>query len=130
MSKLLKTTFLVHGIVAVVFGVILLVVPGRFLSVLGWRPIDPIMARFVGAAFLALAWGDIRGWSAHSWPEVNILVEVQLAFAALTSLGLLRHLVSLGPWPAMVWILFGVFVLFAVAWLVVLLSRQEQPVPA
>ena len=101
MSKLLKTTFLVHGIVAVVVGVILLVVPGRFLSVIGWRPIDPIMARFLGAAFLALAWGDVRGWRALSWSEVNIFVEVQQAFAALAGLGLLRHLLTPGPWPAM-----------------------------
>lgn len=129
MSKMLKTTFLVHGIVAVVLGVLLLGVPGRFLQALGWAPIDPIMARLLGAAFLALAWGDVRGWRALSWSEVNIFVEVQLAFAALASVGLLRHLLT-GGWPAMVWILLGVFVLFAIAWLVALLSRQEQPVPA
>ena len=129
MSNMLKVTFLVHGIVAVVLGVLLLAVPGRFLSVLGWQPIDPIMARFLGAAFLALAWGDVRGWRALSWSEVHIFVEVQLAFAALAGVGLLRHLLE-GRWPAMAWILLVVFVLFTVAWLVALLSRQEQPVPA
>ncbi len=129
MSNMLKVTFLVHGIVAVVLGVLLLGVPGRFLSVLGWQPIDPIMARFLGATFLALAWGDVRGWRALSWSEVHIFVEVQLAFAALASVGLLRHLLT-GSWPAMAWILLGVFVLFTVAWLAALLSRQEQPVPA
>ena len=129
MSNMLKVTFLVHGIVAVVLGVLLLAVPGRVLSVLGWQPIDPIMARFLGAAFLALAWGDVRGWRALSWSEVHIFVEVQLAFAALAAVGLLRHLLE-GRWPAMAWILFVVFVLFAVAWLVALLSRQEQPAPA
>jgi hypothetical protein len=127
---MLKITFLVHGIVAVVLGVLLLGVPGRFLPVLGWAPVDPIMARLLGAAFLALAWGDFRGWRALSWSEVNVFVEVQLAFAALASVGLLRHLLSSGGWPAMIWILFGVFVLFAVVWLVVLLSRQEKQVPA
>jgi hypothetical protein len=127
---MLKITFLVHGIVAVVLGVLLLGVPGRFLPVLGWAPVDPIMARLLGAAFLGLAWGDFRGWRALSWSEVNVFVEVQLAFAALASVGLLRHLLSSGGWPAMIWILFGVFVLFAVAWLVALLSGRQQPVPA
>ena len=131
MSKMLRGTFVVHGVVAVVVGVLLLGMPGRFLQLLGWAPIDPLVSRLLGAAFLALAWGDFRGWRAHSWSEVDVFVEVQLAFAALASVGLLRHLVS-GHWPAMVWIVLLVFVLFAVAWLVALLmSRQErQPVPA
>lgn len=122
-SKTLKFTFLVHAIISVVLGAILLALPGRSLQWLGWAPIDPIMGRMVGAAFLALAWGDFRGWRGLTMSEVAVLVEVQLVFAALAGVGLLRHLLT-GGWPAIVWILFAGFALFAVAWLLALLSKQ------
>jgi hypothetical protein len=122
-STTLKFTFLVHAIISVVWGAMLLAMPGRSLQWLGWSPIDPIMGRMVGATFLALAWGDFRGWRGLTRSEVAVLVEVQLVFAVLAGVGLLRHLLT-GGWPAMVWILFAGFVLFVVAWLVALLNKQ------
>jgi hypothetical protein len=66
MSKLLKTTFVVHVVLSGVLGLVLLIMPGRFLQLLGWASIDPILSRILGAALLALAWGDYGGWRAAS----------------------------------------------------------------
>lgn len=124
MTGILKPTLLIHAIVSAVLGALLLIIPGDFLQRLGWSPIDPITTRLLGAAFLALAWGDFRGWRQPDRSDITLLVEVQLAFSALGGIGVLRHLVS-GGWPAMVWILFGALVLFAVAWAVALLNKQS-----
>lgn len=125
MSRLLKPGLLVHMVVSAVLGLLLLIVPGRFLSWLGWVPIDPIVSRLLGAALLGMWWGDLRVWRGVARAETRWWVEVQLGFAALAGAGVLRHLL-VGHWPAMVWILFGVLVLFALTWLGVLVGEWRQ----
>lgn len=115
MSKLLKNTFLVHAVLSGVLGLVLLTVPGRFLQMLGWGPIDPILSRVLGAALLALAWGDYRGWRGVDQAAQTLFVQMQLAFAALAGLGVLRHLLA-ARWPVMVWLLFAGCVVFAALW--------------
>jgi hypothetical protein len=124
MSKALKTTFLVHAVVAALAGLLLLLIPGRFLQALGWAPIDPILSRLLGAAFLALAWSSFRGWRASEWAQVAILVELEAAFTVLGCVGLLRHLLF-SRYPLMVWLVFAVLLVFAIAWLVFLLRGRE-----
>ena len=116
MSKSLRNTFLVHAVVAVLAGLPMLIVPGRWLDVFGWMPIDPIMTRLVGAALLALGWGSFRGWRAAVRGDVEILIQVEAVFTVLSTLALLRHLTG-GSWPWYVWAMFIVFLLFAIAWI-------------
>jgi len=123
MSKALKYTFLIHAVVAVLFGVPLLIVPGRFLGWFGWAPIDPIISRLLGAALLALAWSSFRGWRATERAQVAILVEMEAVFTVLGCVGMLRHLL-LARYPAMVWMVFGILGIFAIAWIVSLLRKQ------
>ena len=78
-SKGLQITFLAHALLSLVFGLALLLVPGRSLSLLGWVPewvqlpdsdlsipgstfIDPLITRLLGAALLALAYLSFRCW--------------------------------------------------------------------
>jgi hypothetical protein len=122
MSKSLRYTFLVHVLVALIFGLPLLIIPGRTLEYLGWAPIDPIMSRMVGAALLALAWGSYRAWRAPVRGDVTILLQVEIAFTVLSAAGILRHLVS-GSWPWYVWMTFVIFALFALAWIYHLLRK-------
>jgi hypothetical protein len=124
MSKALKTTFLVHAVVAALVGALLLLIPGRFLQALGWAPIDPILSRLLGAAFLALAWSSFRGWRASEWAQVAILVELEVVFTVLGCMGLLRHLLF-SRYPLMVWLDFAVFLAFAIAWLIFLLRARR-----
>jgi hypothetical protein len=115
MSKLLKPVLLVHMVVALILGALLLLIPGKFLGAIGWAPVDPIISRILGAALLAMAWGNFRLWRGGTPAETRLWVEFGLAFDGLAAIGVLRHLV-VGRWPAMVWILFVVLALFALVW--------------
>ncbi|HOU14904.1 MAG TPA: hypothetical protein PKZ84_17490 [Anaerolineae bacterium] len=115
MAKLLKNTFLVHAVLSGVLGLVMLTAPGRFLQLLGWAPIDPILSRMLGAALLALAWGDYHGWRGAEQATQTLIVQMQLAFAALAGLSVLRHLL-VARWPLMVWLLFIGCAAFAVLW--------------
>ena len=113
MRKALRYTFLAHGVVAVLCGAPLLLAPGRFLGWIGWGPIDPILSRLLGAALLALAWSSYRGATATDSP-LSGLIELEAVFTVLGCVGLLRHLIA-ARYPAMVWITFAVFAVFAIA---------------
>ena len=124
MSKGLRVTFLIHAVVSFTAGLLLLLVPGRFLDFIAWAPIDPIASRLLGAAMLALAWSSLRGWRASEWAEVALLVELEVVFAVLACVGLLRHLLF-GWWPWMPWAILVLFALFAVAWTVFLVQGRR-----
>jgi hypothetical protein len=123
MPKALKTTFLIHAVVSVVGGLLLLAIPGRTLQFFGWAPVDPILSRVLGAALVALGWSSFRGWQATERAQVQVVVELEAAFTALACVGLLRHLLF-SRYPLMVWLLFAVFFIFAVAWIVFLVGRE------
>ena len=124
MSKRLKTLFLVHAVVALLFGVPMLIAPGRFLTALGWAPIDPIVSRLLGAALLALAWSSFRGWQTDDKARVAVLLEMEAVLDVLSCVGLLRHLLF-GSYPVLPWLVFAIYAIFAVAWIAVLLGLVE-----
>jgi len=121
MSKTLRTIFLAHAIVGLVFGVPMLLFPGRFLTWFSWAPIDPIISRLLGAALLALAWSSFRGWRADDKARVALLLELEAVFTVLSCVGLLRHLLF-GRYPFMPWLIFVIMAIFAVAWVASLLG--------
>jgi hypothetical protein len=122
MSRPLKFTFLIHAVVGFLFGAPLLLAPGRFLGWLGWVPVDPLLSRVLGAALLALAWSSFRGWRATERAQVAILVEMEAVFTVLGCVGLLRHLL-IANYPAMVWTVFAILLIFAIAWITFLLKK-------
>ena len=122
MAKELKYTFLIHAVVALVFGAPLLIMPGQFLTWFGWVPVDPILSRVLGAALLALAWSSYRGWRAKERAQVSVLLEMEAAFTVLGAIGVLRTLLT-GPYLWYVWLLFVILALFALAWLYLLFKK-------
>ena len=115
MSKALKITFLIHTIVALLFGVALLTAPGRFLMLLGWLRINSMLSRVLGAALLGLAWSSYRGWQAQEKAQVTLLLELEAIFTVLAVVGLLRELI-IYPFPPIYWVLCALLAVFAVAW--------------
>ena len=80
-SSGLKTLFLIHAIISLFFGLAFWLVPGRFLTLVGWVPglvtyvvegvevrapgtvlVDAYIVRGLGAALLALSYASFRGW--------------------------------------------------------------------
>ena len=131
-----ETTFLAHLINAGILGAVMLVAPGRLLSLLGWTPIDPIMSRLLGAATLALAWTSYRGWRIVAGAEgaalaavdearIGLVVQTEAMYTLLACVGLLRHLLY-GRWPWYAWLLLADYVLFAVAWIVCAVPRRQD----
>jgi len=131
MAKALKILFLVHALVALGAGLPLLIAPGRLLTWVGWAPIDPIAARLLGAALLALGWGSLRGWQALRYDsehaagqrDVRLLLQLEAAFTALAAVGLGRHLL-VGRWPLLPWLLFAVLLAFTLAWAFFLVRKE------
>jgi len=122
MSRSTRITFGVHFFVALLLGLPMLLAPGRWLDIVEWQPVDPIISRLFGAALLALAWGSFRSWRATDWDQVAFIVELEVVFTMLGIIGLLRHLIfNVYPWY--VWTLFLVLALFAIAWIVALIKK-------
>ena len=115
MSKGLKLTFLIHAIVATLFGIGLFLVPGTFGRAVNWSPIDPTMARMFGGALLAFAAGSKLAYSATSWEQVRILVGAEVALTVLGVVGTLYSLLMEGA-PAFAWVPFCLYVVFAILW--------------
>ena len=122
MTTSTKITFLIHAIVALIFGLLMLIIPGRFLVFFDWAPIDPIAGRLLGAALLALSWSSYRSYVANEWSKVYIVVELETIFTVLACVGLLRHLL-VGSWPWFPWTLFAIFAILAIAWIIALVRK-------
>lgn len=116
MSNGLKLTFLIHALVALVIGLPLLIAPGRFVDLVGWMPVEPILARILGAALLALGWGSFRVWQSADKELAAVLIQVEAVFAVLAGVGVLRHLL-IANYPVTVWVALLVFAAFAIAWI-------------
>lgn len=140
-SSTLRYTFLVHAVIAFVFGVLLLVIPGRTLGVLGWVPewvhlpnstlaipggtfVDPVISRLVGAALLALCYSSLRAClgpgfklsgPARPWSQVNLLVEMEVIFCLLGAVSFVAgYFLMARSFPLIGWLLFLALVAFAV----------------
>lgn len=122
MSKMMRSVFIAHTFVSGITGLILLLIPGRFLLWIGWAPIDPVLSRVLGAALLGLTWGDIQVWRGIS-VDNKVLIQIHLVFNTLACVGILRHFISGRGWPFVVWFMFAVFLIFAVCWYILFRER-------
>jgi hypothetical protein len=116
MSKGLKITFLIHAIVALVFGIMLYLRPASWAMLVNWTPFDGDMTRIYGAALLALAVGSWYGYRAKQWEEVRILVLMEITLTVLSAIGELWGLLFRYT-PAFAWVAVVIWVAFAVAWI-------------
>ena len=127
MSSLLKITFILNAILSILVGAPLLLVPGRFLGIFGWGPVEPLISRLLGAALLAFAWMSFRYLRANDSRQAIFAVEAELIFYFLGSLGFARHLFQPVWYPSMVWIVFFILAGGALLWLInlILIYRKK-----
>ncbi len=137
----LRSTFLVHMIIAAIVGDLLLFFPGRILWLAGWVPnqveidstgyywpgmsfVDPVITRILGAALLTLVFVSYLGWRAQKWADVVSLVRIELVFCILGAVGLLAGIRGRTV-PLIIWGTLVILVVFAAAWGLALLRPPK-----
>jgi hypothetical protein len=145
-SQGLKYIFLIHAIISVIFGLGLWLIPGSFLTLLGWVPttveftvageqgtapgtvfIDPFITRLLGAALLALAYSSFWGWRMNQWIEVKLVVQTEAVYCILALLGgiwaMIRYTGRIQPIAYVIVVLLAGF---TVAWLWALRTHTRE----
>jgi hypothetical protein len=115
MKPIYKIICYFFGGLCLFFGAGLLLMPGRFLGMVYWAPVDPHISRILGAALLAMAWLAWRMVRTTDKDLVSTGTEVFFILTFLSSVGLLRHLL-VASYPLVVWILTIAMLLFALYW--------------
>ena len=124
MKPIQKILAYIFGVLCLLLGASLLVVPGRFLGSIYWAPVDPHLSRILGAALLAMAWLVWRIVRPTDKSLMSIGSEVFFIFTFLSSVGLLRH-VLIAFYPLTVWGLTIVLLLYAIFWGAVWLVNRK-----
>ena len=113
-SSGLKTLFLVHFIVGIVFALIFLLIPTVYGNVVGWEVKDPGAFRLIGAAMLGFSSTSILCFRNPVWEKVKITVVMEIVWTALGTLATVWALLFEG-FPPIAWlnvVLLGLFVIF------------------
>jgi len=113
-SKGLKITFLVHFIMAVIFGAGFLLIPEMVTGMLGARAMEPSTFRLVGAAMLAFGTSSWLAYRQTLWDRVKIVVQVEIVWTLLGVLAMLWGLTFEGL-PAADWTNVLILGAFAIA---------------
>ena len=117
-SKGLKALFIIHGIGALISGLIYLLTPFKWAEMSNYGPIDQVFVRYFGAVTLALSFKDWVCLRAKGWSEVWIIVLMEVVWtllATLLSLYLVLFAVITAP-LSIIWMNVVIFAAFFIAW--------------
>lgn len=119
----LRTWFVIHCIVDVVFAIPMLVAPVAFLSLFGWTTVDPFMTRLVAAALMGIGLESYLGRNAGVEAFQGML-NLKIIWSAFAILGLVVSALTLGgPWMA--WLIIAIFVAFNILWVYYRLQLRQ-----
>jgi hypothetical protein len=110
----LKITFLVHFVMAAVFGLVFLLIPEMFGGMMGTVIREPSTFRLVGAALIAFAASSRFAYREAVWERVKIVVQMEIVWTVLGVLATLYGLVFEGL-PSGDWMNVIILGAFAVA---------------
>ena len=110
----LRLWFLVHFVVDVVAAVPLLVAPEELLPRLGWTAVDPVSARLVGAALMAIG---VQSWRTRNAGAVvyRAMLGLKVIWSATAILGL-SLAIARGA-PPLTFLFLSIFLVFCGVWL-------------
>lgn len=110
----LKTTFLIHFIAALLFGLGFLLIPDVLGNWYGLKVQDWTGYQLVGGAMLGFGVSSWLSYKANSWESVRIVVLMEIVWTTLGALVTLYALLLAG-FPALAWINAVIFAAFAIA---------------
>jgi hypothetical protein len=112
--KGLRVWFVIHFVVDMLFAIPLLFLPELIMPRLGWKIVDPITSRLVGAALLGIGIESLLGRDANQETFKAMLnLKIIWASGAIFALGLG---LSKGG-PPIAGIFLGIFFIFLGAWI-------------
>jgi hypothetical protein len=110
----LKTTFLIHFIVALLLGLGFLLIPDVLGNWYGLKVQDWTAYRLLGGALLGFGVSSWLSYKANSLESVRIVVVMEIVWPALGALVTLYALLFVG-FPALAWINAVILAAFAIA---------------
>lgn len=113
-NRSVRVWFLVHFMVDYIAAIPLFLFPFETLAFLGWRVIDPITARVVAAAFLAIGGVSFAARNADEKTYYHLLV-LKIIWSVMATAALIM-IVLQGSAPWGVWVSMVFFMLFGSAW--------------
>ncbi len=109
----LRVWFVIHFAVDMLFAIPLLFFPEVLLPLLGWKVVDPITSRLVGAALLGIGGESLLGRNASKEVFLAMLnLKIIWAISAVVGIGLG---ISAGG-PPLAWGVLAVFAIFLGVW--------------
>ena len=110
-SSGLKITFLIHFIVALIFGLLYLFLPQVLGNLAGVQIVEHNMYRMLGAAILAFGLSSFLAYQAKNWESVRIVVVMEILWTVLATAITLYYLLrwSFSPIYWLVAIMMAVF---------------------
>jgi hypothetical protein len=112
LSQGLKTTFLIHFIIALLFGLGFLLIPDIVGNYYGLVVQEPEIYRLLGGAMLGFGVSSWLSYKASDWESVRIVVAMEIFWTALGALVMLYALIFAG-FPALGWLNAVIFAAFA-----------------
>lgn len=109
----LRSWFVIHFVVDMLFGLPLLFFPQSLMQLFGWSAVDPLMPRLVGAALLAIGGESLLGRSAGD-EAMRALLNLKIIWATGALLAIVLALFNGAP-PA-AWLFLVLFALFLAVW--------------
>jgi hypothetical protein len=110
----LRTWFVVHFAVDMVFGIPLLFFPYWSMTLFGWDYVDPLTSRLVGAALLGIGGESLLGRNAK-FETFQAMLNLKIIWAcgAVLAIGMgIRD-----GLPTIAWGILGIFAVFLVVWI-------------
>ena len=120
--KQAKYVFLLHFIIALVFGAIWFLMPEYWNTLTGW-PDEIASGRIVGMATLMVCVGSFLAYRKTTWEQVEIYVIMELVFNILGAIAMLWNMLTI-TLPIVGWILIGLLGLFSVLFLYVFFTAR------
>lgn len=109
----LRTWFVIHFGLDIIFAIPLLFFPEQLMASLGWTVVEPVTARIVGAALLGIGGESLLGRNA-SREVFKHMLNLKLLWASGAILGIGLGIAAGGP--PIAWVFFGIFGLFFIIW--------------
>jgi hypothetical protein len=85
-SNFLKMSLLIDGIIAIIYGLVMLLIPETHANLMGF-PHEEFAGRMIGTLFIGFGVGNFLAWmKATSWEQVEFVVIMNITFFGLAAI--------------------------------------------